>query len=285
MRKNLIICCLIIIIVFGLNSCFLSKNTDYSFVIAGHTYGKPYVNNIGFHPPYKTKLQEYMLTSKVDFGFLLGDIVWLPTDKDWDEIDKDIDSIGIPFYLVCGNHEMKDSVMFVNRYGPTYYHFTKNHDLFIVLNPNISSWNIDGRQLQELKQILSKYSKKTDNIFVFTHQLLWWDYDNKYSDITLNSLEDRDENLNFWSEIEPLFHELDNNVVFCAGDIGATEKASDYMFDQYDNITFIASGMGEGNGDNFVVIKVDSDKKISFELVFLNSDKTLVLDSIQYLGL
>jgi len=73
--------------------------------------------------------------------------------------------------------------------------------------------------------------------------------------------------------------------VFCAGDIGATEKASDYMFDQYDNITFIASGMGEGNGDNFVVIKVDSDKKISFELVFLNSDKTLVLDSIQYLGL
>jgi hypothetical protein len=263
----LLICSVTVLAIF--NSCATPKPESYSFFIAGHTYGKPFVENDGFHPPFKAKIPYIKSRTEIEFGVLLGDIVWLPSEKDWDEVDSDIAELGIPIYIAAGNHEMKDSALFVKRYGETYFSFKKHGDLFIVLNPNLDHWNISGAQLEFLKKTLIENAAASDNIFVFLHQVLWWDEDNKYGNMKLNSLEDRDENLNFWTEIEPLFHKLENKVVFCAGDIGANSTAIDYMFDQYDNITFIASGMGEGNGDNFVIINVDEKKDISFEKIEL----------------
>ncbi len=253
-------------------SCRSTKSSSYSFFIAGHVYGKACVDNEGVHPPFKQKFEYLKSREEIEFGVLLGDIVWIPSEKDWDEVDRDIEILGLPVYIACGNHEMKDKELFKDRYGETYYSFLHNDDLFIVLDPNINRWNISNEQLEFLKGILVDNSEKVDNIFVFTHQLLWWDEDNKYSEFTLNSLEGRDENLNFWREVEPLFHSLSNNIVFFAGDIGATERASDFMYDSYDNITFIASGMGEGNGDNFVVVNVDNDKNVSFDVICLDED-------------
>ncbi|PLX07739.1 MAG: hypothetical protein C0596_09950 [Marinilabiliales bacterium] len=267
---SLIIVCII------QTSCKVNEQTEYSFFIAGHSYGKPFVDNEGFHPPFKQKFLSVQDSADLEFGFLLGDIVWIPSEKDWDEIDKDIEDLGLPVYIACGNHEMKDSALFVERYGPTYFYFIKNKDLFIVLDPNIDNWNISVEQLSFLKKVIKKKSKRVDNIFVMTHQLIWWDKD-RYPDIKLNSLEGKDENLNFWDEVEPIFHTLDNNVVFCAGDLGANTKASDFMFDKYDNITLVATGMGEGEGDNFVIIKVDNDKNVYIELINLNTDQVIHL--------
>ena len=56
---------------------------------------------------------------------------------------------------------------------------------------------------------------------------------------------------NFWSEVEPLFHNLPNNVIIFAGDLSANREATPYMYYNYDNVTFIASGMGSGINDNF----------------------------------
>lgn len=253
-------------------SCATRKEEPYSFFIAGHTYGKPFVENDGFHPPFKEKFFYIKSRTEIEFGVLLGDIVWLPSEKDWDEVDRDINDLGIPVYIAAGNHEMKDTALFSKRYGETFYYFKKHNDLFIVLNPNLDHWNISGKQLEFLKKTIEEQAPKSDNVFVMIHQLLWWDDENKYSEITLNSLEDRDESLNFWTEIEPLFHGLQNKVFFCAGDIGANSAASDFMYDSYDNITFVASGMGEGIGDNFIVINVDENKNVTFDLICLNSD-------------
>ena len=254
-------------------SCSSPKDTSYSFFIAGHTYGKPFIENDGFHPPFKSKFDYIQSRTEIEFGVLLGDIVWLPSEKDWDEVDRDIETLGLPIYIAAGNHEMKDADLFEKRYGETYYSFIHKNDLFIVLNPNLDYWNISGNQLNFLKKCVIDNSNNVDNIFVFTHQLLWWDENNKYSEICLNSVEDRDSSMNFWTEVEPIFHNLPNNVVFCAGDIGANKKASDFMYDTYDNITFVASGMGEGPGDNFIIINVDENKNVSFDLICLDEDK------------
>lgn len=254
-------------------SCSTQKVTAYSFFIAGHVYGKPFVENDGFHPPFKEKFDYIKSRPEIQFGVLLGDIVWLPSEKDWDEVDRDIEELGLPIYIATGNHEMKDAELFEKRYGETFYSFVENNDLFIITNPNLDHWNISGEQLEFLKETVKTNYETVDNIFVFTHQLLWWSDENKYSEIVLNSEEDRDENMNFWTEVEPIFSGLPNNVVFCAGDIGANQKASDFMYDTYDNITFVASGMGEGIGDNFIVINVDENKNISFNLICLNGEK------------
>ena len=89
-------------------------------------------------------------------------------------------------------------------------------------------------------------AEKVENIFVFFHQILWWGPDNKYSKIKINSLEGRETNHNFWSEVAPLFNKLNNQVYMFAGDVGATNSGDDYSFHTHDNMTFVSSGMGKG---------------------------------------
>ncbi len=89
------------------------------------------------------------------------------------------------------------------------------------------------------------------------HPLLWWEPDNIYANIKPNSFAGMVSPINFWTDIEPLFHQLPNQVVFCAGDLEAASWSNDFMYDSYDNIRLMGSGMGEGIGDNFIVINVD----------------------------
>lgn len=142
----------------------------------------------------------------------------------------------------------------------------------MMIDPNIDEWNISGAQLEFLKNVLNSKANVSRNIFVFFHQLLWWDRHNKYRNVRLNSTEGRADSINFWTEVEPLFHKLPNNVYMFAGDLGAGSWSDNFMYDHYDNITFIASGMGEGNGDNFVIVKVGKEN-ISFELIALNENE------------
>jgi hypothetical protein len=252
----------------------LGAQTDssaYSFFIAGHTSGKFGENNVGLYPVFKEKFGYIRSRQEIKFGVLLGDMVSPhPTANDWDEVDADIDSLSLPVYIAVGNHDMESRPLFESRYGITYYSFIHQNDLFIILDPNIDSCNISSDQLAFLKNIVEENAQTVDNIFVMFHQLLWWEYDNKYADIKPNSSDGMADSINFWTEIEPLFRQLPNKVVFCAGDLGAAPWSSDFMYDTYDNISFVATGMGEGVGDNFIIINVDSGKAITYDLICLN---------------
>lgn len=250
-----------------------TSQAQYSFFVAGHVYGKPGVNNEGVHPPFKDKFDYIQSRTEIVFGVFTGDIVSPnPEAHDWDEIDTDIEELGLPVYFAVGNHDMENRPLFESRYGNTYYHFTYNNDLFIVLDPNIDNWNISGEQLNFLENTITDYYQTTDNIFCFFHQLLFRENDNIYKNIIPNSFAGRDDEINFWTEIEPLFQPIPNNVVMFCGDLGAGSWSTDFMYDHYDNITFIGSGMGEGAdlGDNFVVVNVDFDKSVSYNLICLN---------------
>lgn len=267
--KNRIFLSLIIL----LFPCLLAGQSSpilYSFFVAGHAYGQPGVDNIGLHPPFKAKFDYIKSRPEITMGFLTGDIVIRGTEKNWDEVDADIDSLGIPVWFAVGNHDMSDRPLFEERYGPTYFSFTENGDLFIVLDPNLDSWRISGDQLVFLNRILDTYASETENVFVFFHQMLWWSPDNIYKDLASNSLEDRAADINFWTEIEPMFNALDNKVFMYAGDVGAGAWAIDCAYDCYDNISFIASGMGEGPGDNFVITNIHYDRSVSYDLICLN---------------
>lgn len=254
---------------------------EYSFFIAGHTYGKPGIDNIGFHPPFKNKFDYLKNDSTLQFGVLTGDIVLEGTEKNWDEIDTDIINLEMPVHFAVGNHDMSDRSLFETRYGNTYFSFTKNDDLFIILDPNLEEWNIGGTQLDFLKNELNIHSNNVNNIFVFFHQLLWWSSDNIYQNIVLNSIAGRAENINFWTEVEPLFNQLENKVVMCAGDVGAHHSGDEFMYHSYDNITFIASGMGGEVRDNIVIIDVYSDKSIGYRLIALNGNDINALGKLE----
>ena len=242
----------------------------YSFFVAGHTYEND-GTKMGLNSSFLEKFDYIRSRPEIKFGILTGDIVSSnPTAEDWDYVDAELLELEIPVYFTAGNHDMENRELFVSRYGETYYSFQFEKDLFIILDPNINNWNISGEQLSFLLRTIEDNTESVDNIFVFFHQVLWWKENSVYKDYRPNSFAGRADTINFWSEIEPLFSSLSNPVFFFAGDVGAGSWSADFMYDKYQNISFIASGMGEGIGDNFIVTNVHSDKTISYDLVCLN---------------
>ena len=253
---------------------------SHSFFIAGHTYGSPGVDNEGLHPAFKNKFNLIQNDESVDFGILTGDIVITGTEQNWNEVDVDLNELGLPVYFAAGNHDMTDRALFESRYGQTYYSFVHQSDLFIVLDPNIDEWNISGDQLQFLQGVLNDEVQNINNIFVFFHQLLWWAPNNIYQNVSLNSLAGRADTINFWNEIEPLFNGLSKPVHMFAGDVGAFNTGSEFMYHKYDNITLIASGMGGNVRDNFIIIDVHEDASVSYRLIALNASNDFALGDL-----
>lgn len=265
------------------SSCDIDDGLDsgpYSFFVAGHTYGKPRVDNVGFHPPFKKKFNLINNDMSIEFGVLTGDIVKTSTEKNWNEIDQDLNLIIHPVYFSVGNHDIDNLELYLSRYGNTYKSFIHNSDLFIILDPNIDKWNISGDQLLFLKSTLEKNHFNVDNIFVFFHQLLWWDEDNLYKNVKMNSTDGRADSINFWNEIIPLFISIKNKIYMFAGDVGAFNNGSEFMYHSYSNITFIASGMGGEVRDNIVFVDINEDKTVSFRLIALNGDNINSLGSL-----
>lgn len=254
---------------------------SYSFFIAGHTYGTPGVDNDGLHPAFKNKFDLIQSDGHIDFGVLTGDIVITGTEQNWNEVDNDIIDLGLPVYFAAGNHDVTDRTLFESRYGQTYYSFVHQSNLFIVLDPNIDGWNISGNQLDFLENVLNTEAQNVNNIFVFFHQLLWWEPDNIYQNVVLNSFSGRADTINFWNDIEPLFNELAKPVHMFAGDVGAYYTGSEFMYHQYENITLIASGMGGNVRDNFIIIDVHEDASVSYRLIALNAPDISALGDLE----
>ena len=254
---------------------------DYSFYVAGHTYGKPGVDNVGVHPPFKAKFDLLNSDENIAFGIFTGDIVWTSTELNWDEIDADLATLDKPVYFAAGNHDVANRELFESRYGTTIFSFIHNSDLFIVLDPNLDGWNISGEQLNFLQSEIENKANQVSNIIILTHQLLWWTPSNIYSEVRPNSFAGRSDTVNFWTEIEPLFHSLENNVVFIAGDVGAFPNGSEFMYDTYDNITLIASGMGGEQRDNIVIADVYQSGAINYRLIALNGDDINALGDLE----
>jgi hypothetical protein len=287
-RNRIVLFLLTLTILFSLSGCEKNNGDEkivpyiqYSFFVAGHTYGKPGVDNIGFHPPFRQKFDLIKNDSTIQFGVLTGDIVCSGTAVNWDEIDLDVEELGLTVHFAVGNHDMSDRQLYETRYGKTYYSFLYNNDLFIILDPYLDHWNISNEQLQFLKNELQQKAGNADHIFVLFHQVLWWAPDNKFKNVKINSLDGRAEEINYWDEVEPLFHSLSVPVYQFAGDVGAFPTGDEFMYYKYDSITLIASGMGGEVRDNFVIADVHSDKTVSFRLIALNGDDINALGKLE----
>ncbi|MEE9442819.1 MAG: metallophosphoesterase [candidate division Zixibacteria bacterium] len=253
-------------------------NHRYSFYVAGHTYGTPasWIDAKGLYEPFVEKFDLIRNHESMSFGFLTGDVVRSANNDAWDLVEKDIALLGIKTYIAPGNHDVKLGMsnpqrdLFQQRFGKTYFSFLYNGDLFIVLDPNLDGWNISGKQLDFLKSTLEINQNQVTNIFVFSHQLIWWDIKRlNFASIKPNSLNGRSQNTNFWDEVFPLFSSLNNKVYMFAGDVGAHPKGNELFFTKHKNVSFFASGMGGGYRDNFLIVDVN-EKYVYVDVILLN---------------
>ncbi|MEX0290466.1 MAG: metallophosphoesterase [Flavobacteriaceae bacterium] len=266
----------------------LAQGTDsisYKFFVAGHAYGSPHEphENKGLHPPFKEKLGLIKNDTDILFGILTGDVVYKASLKqEWEELEADLLETGKRIFVAPGNHDVakKDQrALFTKMFGASYRSFQKGKDLFIILDPNLDKWNISGEQLKWLREKVIPKAEKAKNVFVFFHQLLWWAKDNDYRKYRPNSPSGRAEEINFFTEVFPLFKNLNKPVYMFAGDTGAFKKG--IMYHKEGDITFIASGMGGRKEDNFIITTIHKDSKVSFELVALNGDDKAAMGSLE----
>ena len=252
------------------------KHEQYAFIVAGHVYGAPGTSNAGVHPPFKDKFEDLKKNTDLKLGVFTGDIVKDGTEQDWIDIDADIMELGIPVYFAAGNHDIIDRSLFEQRYGNTYFSFLQNGDLFIVLDGNYDGWNIAGTQLDFFKESINN-NPDVNNIFIFVHQVIWWEGGNpKYTQLRLNSLENKSDVLTYWQIIHPLLVNTEKQVFLFAGDIGAANWSDNFMYGKEDNVAFIASGMGGGDGDNIVEVSV-SNNQVSISVKLLHEDIELFI--------
>lgn len=271
-------------------ACKEKEETLYRFFVAGHTYNPPSVNNKGLHAPFQRKFEFLNQYPKMSFGILTGDIVPWSKEKYWDAVDADLEKIGHPVHFAVGNHDVQDTALYWKRYGETWYRFevdrgkhlsgfARKKDLHIVLDPNLDGWNISGKQLSFLKRELAK-ADQYNAIFLYFHQILWWQPTGIYKDFKPNSVEGRAAEINFWTEIEPLISRIKNEVFCFAGDAGQLHCENEIMYHQDDNIHYIASGMGRWKRDNFIIVEGFSSGRVNLKLIALNGKDMGILGDV-----
>lgn len=269
---NIYIFCCFILLLFG---CKKNKSeVNYSFFVAGHTYGNPSKHIYGLYKPFVDKINYINKVPNLNFGVLTGDVVPEPTAAYWDSAIIDIKKINVPIYIATGNHDRGSE--FEKRFTDYYKSFKVDNDLCIILTP--TEWNIEGKQLDFLKKNIDDNNKTVNNIFIFCHELIWWSPFNMFKNVEINYRPHYPGRSNFWNEVEPVLSSIKNEIYIFAGDLGCTPKVSPYMYYKHNNITLIASGMGGSEKDNIIIVNVLKNGKVRFDLTSLNSSK------VNYLG-
>ncbi len=268
MSRGLRIYLLLIFLVYSAYN-FAQEEYDYSFFAAGHTYGNPNNIQFGIHQNFVDYFPVLNNDIKMELGFLTGDVVYSNTAPYWDSAQLDLDLLEMPYYIAAGNHDM--GAEFVNRYGDYYFSFQHQQDLFIVLTPGLSQWNIEGEQLAFLENTLETYAAESRYIFIMLHQLIWWSPTNIYQDVIINWTPQYPGQTNFDEVVKPLLLSYPNETFVYAGDVGSKPSVSPCMYHQIGHLHLIASGMGSLIYDNIIVTRI-SDSGVELDLVAINGD-------------
>ncbi len=260
------------------------NSIELSFYVAGHVYGNPNKNNTpqkdDMHPPFVAALSDIAKDKRILFGILTGDTVYQPSKKSYENLIATMAKTEKPYFVVPGNHDLSISGLFLKYFKHEYQAFVKNKTLFVLLTPR-QDWSIDDVQLKFLENELKEHKWEVSDILIFTHQLFWLEKnDTRFPGVLPNSWANKEKPSNFWSRIKPLFSNYPGGVYFFAGDVGASEDGKSVVYDVYDNLHFIATGMGGGVADNYLVVNVYSDSNVKIDLIALNGDNPNALGSL-----
>jgi hypothetical protein len=249
-------------------------DTSYSFIVAGHAYGAHAGENIGLHPPFLAKLNQDMPPGTLAI-ILTGDIVNQSTPESWAQVETELDATGIPYYYAMGNHDANATgySVFNDKFGGTYYAFSSQSELFIVLNSTEDDRSIAPGQLVFLQEQLATLGDTIQNVFIFFHEVLWNSLE-KYIGVKSNSRSRYDQIVNYsnyWEEVHPVLRSYPEKLFYViSGDVGGNPDAIACFYDQWNNVTLLSSGMGEVTDENYLLVDVVSTDSIRFTLVPLN---------------
>lgn len=238
---------------------------EYSFLVGGHLYGTGLNQDSVFPSPSLLANIERINDSGASLFMALGDIF---RRADSVHIDTFLRSFALklhmPLFNAVGNHDvLSGRAMYTSRFGPTYFDFVYQHELFVVLDTGLTPNRISGDQLDFFRAILQRAQQDTliERIFIFSHQPVWSESNpdklvRTYSDIP-----------NYNRELRPLLLPLarQKQVIWFSDDIGGADDPLSLFFhqDSTANLTFVATGLGDTKNDVLIEVAVSHKKGVT----------------------
>ncbi|MFY0626769.1 MAG: metallophosphoesterase [Reichenbachiella sp.] len=164
-----------------------------------------------------------------EFVMSVGDLIEGYTEnesvinQEWDQMDRFIDQLNMPFFYLPGNHDYTNEVManiWEKRLGPSYYHFVYKDVLFTCLNSMDPHAEIGEEQIDWIKKIIKENKKCRWNL-VFVHHPLW-----------------QTEGEETWKQIEEIFKTGPDYTVFA----GHHHRYVKHVRDDHKHITLATTG-------------------------------------------
>jgi len=251
----------------------------FDFFVAGHAYGKPTINNKGFHPPF----QKYMDTHHSEYksGFFAGDFILSATPENWDQVDSVTENWLPELNFVAGNHDVGDRSLFEERHDVTNRFFVKDHNLFVILDLNSTGWNIWDNQWAMIESAIKNNPETFENIFVMTHQLFFYNDGPTFKNIVPNSKSGKAPNLDFFSKYYKKITDSPSNFYFFCGDVGIHARNCNPGGYSFENMKIIYTGMGSGINDHFISATIKEDS-VHLQINYLSPSKVETIDESFY---
>jgi len=252
-----------------------SEINEYAFpenqyVVIGHAYGNPVKFELRLYTkliPILANIEKFSNPTQYIFT---GDVVAKATEENWTNVLTEFDSLNIDNYWIApGNHDLTSSYFEDNIQTDLFFSKRINNNLFLILNTNFAGWTVENDQLAMINSELNNLDG-IQNIFVFSHQVWWKNQEQaKYdmSDIVTNAPYLQNGPTNFWQDAFPLFEKTDLPTYFFAGDVGAWDFIPAYVYRQFDNFHFYASGLGGGAEDNIINIKTFGNGNVEIDRI------------------
>jgi hypothetical protein len=179
----------------------------------------------------------------------------------------------LPFaaFNAVGNHDVTERATYQARFGPTFGAFVHAGCLFVVLDTEAVSWEIEGAQLAFLRQVLTTASARTDlrAVFCFAHKLVFG-HRQRYFEVLMggNAFDGLTAPNHFAADVLPLLAPVAAQVpvFWCAGDIGTARTLPAFCDrDPVSGVTFLATGIGDLPRDAVLEVAV-AGRDVQFAL-------------------
>lgn len=256
----------------------------YSFIVSGHFHGAS-TNNSTY--PASTLLANIDTLNGLKSSFLisLGDMFVDVNDTYIDHYQKSLfKKLKMPLFNAVGNHDLANNNFYEAIYGKTFFSFTDQSELFIVLNTELNDGSIEGEQLTFLKNALKvAYSEKIKNVFIFSHRPVWCENNEVYKGLFEGNTRTILGNNNFEDEVKPLLKEFpkNKNIFWMSGSMAGGTASFFYNHEKETNITFLQTAIRDLPRDAVLQVNVVNGA-VSFKGISLTGES---LQPIEYYDL
>ncbi|MDE4907725.1 metallophosphoesterase [Methanogenium marinum] len=263
---------------------FDEKTNGYSFLVIGHAYGAPYSPSVYPSSSLLAKI-DLINQNNASFIVLTGDNF---RNADNTNIENFIGSfsskINIPIFNSAGNHDLTNRSLYEKYFGITYYRFCYGSDYYIILDSEKNHGEIIGDQLEFLRNSLNEISgsDNVNNVFIFSHKLIWTVKNPEFQIVynNLNSQGGYANSDNFISCLKPELVNISENkqIYLISGDIGR-KQSYPIFYHKDDNITYIATGLGDTINDAILKFTVLQDGKVNVQPISLTGNDLSNIDT------